>query len=142
VLLPVALLPLYRMVCKRWSIVTVDGSSMARSLPSGQRVLVRHGVTAVATGDIVLIPRPDQRDGWRLRPSSSGGGQPRWMLKRVAAVAGDPMPAELGPGPGEVVPAGRLVLLGEHDRSWDSRQLGPCPTAAVAGKVVARLGHR
>jgi signal peptidase I len=138
--LPLAALSLYRTVRRRWSIVTVHGSSMAKSLPPGQRVLIRHGVTVVATGDIVLIPRPDRQDGWQLRPPSDSDGQPRWMLKRVVAVAGDPMPAELATKPDELVPAGRLVLLGEHDRSWDSRQLGPCPTEAVAGKVVAKLG--
>jgi len=133
------LLLLYRTLRAHWSIVTVDGLSMANSLPPGQRVLVRHRVTAVARGDIVLIPRPDQREGWRLHPPSDDG-KPRWMLKRVAAVAGDSMPVELAHAHDQVVPEATVVLLGEHQRSWDSRQLGPCPVEAVVGKVVAKLG--
>ncbi len=57
----------------------------------------------------------------------------------MAAIPGDPRPLVLptdGPAGGQVVPAGRLVVLGDNlARSLDSRQIGYIPAERVLGVV-------
>lgn len=58
------------------------------------------------------------------------------LVKRIAAVAGDPLPDGR---PGDQVPAGRIFLVGDNDRSTDSRYFGTLPQADVLAVVVVRL---
>lgn len=87
----------------------------------GDRLLVRRR-TQVARGDVVVVPHP--RVSGEL------------MIKRVAALAGDPAPA----GPADQVPPGHLVLLGDNPaESFDSRHAGFFGTRQVLGVVVRVL---
>lgn len=110
--------------------VVVRGVSMLPQLAPGDRVLVRRtSVRRVRRGDIVVFSRP--------RDASRG-----WMIKRVVAVPGDPIPRLAVPllwrYPGSHVPAGRLVVLGDNpDESYDSRSFGYVHASSLLGVVTA-----
>ncbi|MGW1060227.1 S26 family signal peptidase [Micromonospora rubida] len=124
--------------------VTVRGTSMLPAYDDGDRVLVRRAGTPTV-GQVVVVERPAH--GWRLPPLPRGASAAAianriWMIKRVAAVAGDPMPGGLPAPPdepgGPSVPRDRLVLLGDNRAaSVDSRQLGLFPTERVLGAVLS-----
>ncbi|MEU7930619.1 S26 family signal peptidase [Micromonospora echinofusca] len=129
----------------RHLLVTVRGQSMAPTHAHGDRVLVRRSRKGrVRTGQVVVVDLPE-----RLRPLPVGVGPAdallqRRVIKRVAAVAGDPVPAQLRMT-ATVVPPDRIVLLGDNpDASGDSRQYGFVPLDAVVGVVVRRMSgpHR
>jgi signal peptidase I len=68
------------------------------------------------------------------------------VIKRVAAVPGDPRPKAWLPAtrqPTEAhVPTGKLVLLGDNpDWSNDSRQMGYFPAEQLLGVVVRRIAR-
>lgn len=127
--------------------VTVRGMSMSPTYTDGDRVLVRRRV-AVRVGDVVVIERPDADLRWPARPVRPRAGQGdlearAWMIKRVAAGPGDPIPrkefAGLGQLPGEHTPDGMLILLGDnHDASFDSREIGFFPADRVLGIPLRR----
>lgn len=127
---------------RRLVAVTVRGTSMLPAYVDGDRVLVRRG-TRLTVGRVVVVERPVH--GWRLPPlaanaSAADIANRHWMIKRVAAVPGDPLPDGLPRPSGEDrsarVPPGRLVLLGDNpDASVDSRQLGAFPVVRVLGTV-------
>jgi signal peptidase I len=99
-------------------VVTVTGRSMEPTLHDGDRVLARRVPgRAVRAGQLVVLH-------WPAGVTAPGD----WMLKRVVAVAGEPVPPGALPDPtppGAVVPPGRLVVRGDNaERSHDSRQLG------------------
>jgi signal peptidase I len=126
----------------RLVIVTVRGESMAPAYRPGDRVLVRR----------VTLPRIRHRDvivatGGRPRPTTlvpPGETDPAWMLKRVYALPGDPVPRDLMPAlreaPERQVPDGRFLVLGDNaEASADSRQSGWFYAANLLGVVVAHL---
>jgi signal peptidase I len=63
------------------------------------------------------------------------------MVKRVAAIPGDPqpnwcMPVTTGPA-GDLVPPGRFLILGDNPAwSQDSRQIGYIPGERLLGIVM------
>jgi type IV secretory pathway protease TraF len=64
-----------------------------------------------------------------------------WVIKRISAVAGDPVPASVlqatwGVG---VVPPGSIVVLGDNSRSFDSRSWGFVSVHDVLGVAIIRL---
>ncbi|GGL37686.1 S26 family signal peptidase [Planomonospora parontospora] len=139
--------------------VRVRGGSMRPSYREGDRVLVRR-VTAgrLRAGDVVvadafafsgvLFGAPSGRHAApapgadAVRGQASGPGtRTDWMIKRVAAVPGDPRPVSVPARAGETaVPDGCLVLLGDNaDRSLDSRHFGYAPAEGVVGRVVRLL---
>ncbi|GAA1328872.1 S26 family signal peptidase [Actinocatenispora thailandica] len=128
--------------------VAVSGSSMAPALDPGDRVLVRRRrPEAVRVGQIVVVegpPNPDVPD-WSGLPAFDGRLDGRhWFIKRVAALPGDPVPATVRAAvaePAAPVPPGCLVLLGDNDRSVDSRSLGYFPAERLLGTVVRELGR-
>jgi signal peptidase I len=62
------------------------------------------------------------------------------VVKRVAAVPGDPVPAGIAV-PDARVPAGQLILLGDNPaESADSRQYGYAPEDEVIGVVLRVFG--
>ncbi|MEU3414618.1 S26 family signal peptidase [Streptomyces sp. NPDC006658] len=119
--------------------VTVRGRSMEPTYHDGDRVLVRRG-GPLARGRVVVVERLPF-EARRPAPPGQPGPGPTWLIKRVAAVPGDPVPRALGPAlaaaPQDLVPPGGLVLLGDNpDVSQDSRRMGFFPADAVLGVVV------
>jgi signal peptidase I len=129
---------------RRYLAVTVDGRSMLPTYRPGERLLVRRiGPREVRTGQVVVLsafgaPKPSRG----LRPD---GAASSWILKRVAAVPGDPIPrdtvAALRTAAGTRVPADHLVVLGDNPaQSRDSRQAGYFTADRLLGTVVRRMG--
>jgi signal peptidase I len=118
---------------RRWTVVTVRGTSMSPTMRDGDRVLVRR----CAGGDL--------RPGQIVVASPPGRRRSRWNVKRAVALPGDPVPADVRPVvPGEVVPPGALVMRGDNPLSLDSRQLGFYSLDEVMGIVTYQMstGHR
>lgn len=145
--LSVFVLTVTGLVAAHWMLVlvTVDGGSMAPAFRPGDRVLVlRRPGRRVARGRVVVVEQPEAGHGWdRLPPPGRDLTDRHWYLKRIAAVAGDPVPAAVatavGAGVDSQVPPGGLVVLGDAERSDDSRQWGYFPAERVLGVVVLRL---
>jgi signal peptidase I len=125
-------------------IVTVRGSSMEPAYSDGDRVLVRRS-RRLTVGDVVVVEqRPTHRAPDRLMPHRTKATEPLWILKRVDAIPGDPVPRDRIPALANEtdhhVPSGKLVLLGDNcDVSLDSRHLGYFHAEHVLGAVVRRL---
>ncbi|SEL42863.1 S26 family signal peptidase [Nonomuraea pusilla] len=124
---------------RRTVVVTVSGPSMEPTLRPGDRVLVRRTPGVVpGRGDVVVVEEPGP-----CRPGDrTGAAGTRWVVKRVAAVPGDPEPPYLpawARHPSGLVPAGRLVLLGDNPAgSRDSRHYGTVPASRVLGLATPR----
>ncbi|MGW1073319.1 S26 family signal peptidase [Streptomyces sp. NPDC002537] len=128
-------------------VVTVRGASMWPAFQDGDRVLVRRGPRP-AVGQVVVAERPVRGGGWPGPPvrSAAGAAEVRgreWLIKRVAAVPGDPVPRDrarsLAAVPEDRVPPGRLVLLGDNRTvSFDSQDVGYFPSDRVLGRVLNR----
>ncbi|PZG38855.1 S26 family signal peptidase [Spongiactinospora gelatinilytica] len=131
-------------------LVTIRGSSMEPTFHEGDRVLVRRKVAA-CRGMPVVIERPTLHGGWHHPPLPKGAKvtlikSREWMIKRVCATAGDPVPRDLVPALAlvseERVPSGNIVLLGDNtDFSFDSRCVGYFPTERVLGVVRRRISR-
>lgn len=111
--------------------IKVEGASMAPTLRPGDTVLtIRRTLRpSVRRGDVVVCRRPD----------GMPGSDP-YLIKRVVAVAGDPIPDDRADA-GETISAGRVYVQGDGDRSLDSRVFGAIPVDHVVGHVVARLAQ-
>jgi signal peptidase I len=141
---------------RRFVVVTVRGPSMEPTLREGDRVLVRRvSLAAVRAGQLVVAETPPPwrtldawQDGQFLGdPGSWGAADPppardRWMIKRAAAVPGEPVPASMADVArhlGDRVPPGRLAVLGDNaGRSHDSRRFGYLSGEELLG-VVSRV---
>jgi signal peptidase I len=130
---------------RRCVIVTVHGVSMRPTLQPGDRVLVwRRLRSRVRCGDIVALRLP--RSGALTWQDTERLGDdahiPEWVVKRVAAVAGDRPPA-VSEHSAEAtlasVPRGHVYLLGDAGMSMDSRHWGFVRVDELLGVVVARL---
>ncbi|MFE3201703.1 S26 family signal peptidase [Embleya sp. NPDC059237] len=123
-----------RTVRSRIALVRVTGMSMAPTFVDGERLVVRRAAT-VRRGDAIVFRNPV-----RLGDTD----ELRWLVKRVIAVPGDPVPREVRPAvratTGAMVPPGSLVVRGDAPRSQDSRHFGYVPTTTVLG--VVRGGPR
>ncbi|HEX4721803.1 MAG TPA: S26 family signal peptidase [Pseudonocardiaceae bacterium] len=120
---------------RHYIIATVVGRSMSPTFTDGDRVLARRQ-RRYRVGDVIVFRVPG-------RPVVRGA--PVWRIKRVAAVAGDPIPAWLTGGGDRAtgtVPVDHLVVVGDNVGSQDSRHLGYIDTATVAGVVVRRQQSR
>ncbi|MEV0198594.1 S26 family signal peptidase [Nonomuraea sp. NPDC050691] len=126
---------------RRYVVVTVVGISMAPTLGDGERVLVRRRrLEQVSKGDVVVLePTPDPTG--RIPPGPTGPDGRRWNIKRVIALPGDLVPPGV-PVEGDVerVPAGALVVYGDNERSFDSRQRGFFHADRLLGVVLRRVG--
>jgi len=116
--------------------ITVDGHSMEPTLGHGRRVLFRRtGPAAVRAGAVVILELP--------AIGAPDGAPGRWIVKRVAAGPGEPLPPAVAAAPGAPpdgrVPAGHIAVLGDNpDASVDSRHYGPVPLDRVLGVAVGR----
>ncbi|MEU6687796.1 S26 family signal peptidase [Streptomyces sp. NPDC046832] len=127
-------------------LLEVSGGSMRPTYRNGDRLLAvrlpagtaggmpgaRMARTMVRRRTVVAI---------RLRPPDAAGRTiPTCMIKRVAALPGEPVPVADG-GAG-VVPARHVYVLGDHlDTSWDSRHAGPISWDRLTAVVVCRVRH-
>jgi signal peptidase I len=95
-----------------WIRVIVRGNSMSPTLRDGQRLLARRLRRDPRRSEVIVFRVSDDQLPHRI--------------KRVAAVAGDPLPDWLTPVLPDVphVPAGYVAVAGDNPRSQDSRQLG------------------
>jgi signal peptidase I len=110
---------------RRYVVARVWGQSMSPTFQDGERVVATRR-RQYRVGDVIVF-----------RPRSAATDV-AWRIKRIAAVAGDPVPAWLATDH-PVVPAGRVVVVGDNTgRSEDSRQLGYIDLANVAGAVPHR----
>ncbi|MEV7233965.1 S26 family signal peptidase [Streptomyces sp. NPDC051020] len=116
--------------------VTVRGHSMSPILMPGDRILMLRGRRRVATGRVAVVVAPHPEHGWH---APTGTTPESWYVKRIVAVAGEPVPHWAGRCPGTHVPPGMLVLLGEKPGSTDSKQWGYCPEDKLIGTVLFRL---
>jgi signal peptidase I len=130
---------------RRFVLVTVEGASMEPAYRQGDRVLVRRArLSAVRRGQVVVVANPAAPPARPSPQAPAWAARRRWMIKRAAAVPGDPVPPELaaalGAVPGTAVPAGRLVVLGDNGKaSVDSRRFGYVTADGVVGVVARRL---
>jgi signal peptidase I len=134
---------------RRFVVINVDGQSMRPTLDAGDRVLVRRrSLRHVRAGDIVVVENAaHQGTGRRLSATARGSRDPSghaWLIKRAAAVPGDPVPASVAARvsapAGTPVPAGRLLILGDNPiGSVDSRHYGYLSGTGVLGVVIRRL---
>ncbi|MEU8380806.1 S26 family signal peptidase [Streptosporangium sp. NPDC048865] len=148
-------------------VAIISGASMHPTHRSGDKVLVRRLPAGriragdIVVADVVAVPEHAAAPSYRgtrhaARPGAAGTGRRRgtvspWrsppgpafsrVVKRVAAVPGDPVPASVPRRAGEPsVPDGYLVLLGDNPgQSLDSRHFGYVPVTDVVGKVVGAL---
>jgi signal peptidase I len=120
-----------------FTLVTVTGDSMWPTLMPGDRVLVRRARLArVRRGQVVVVEAPGAHG---YRPARRRGPADReWMIKRVAAVPGDPRPRDILPAATDpLVPPGKLAVLGDNPAwSHDSRHVGYIPGDRLLGIVV------
>lgn len=122
----------------RYVVVTVRGVSMLPTFSPGQRVLVARLRKHPHCRDVVVIERPHPATSWSTRALPRRAEAGHWLIKRVAAAAGDAIPESVGiQGP---VPAGYVIVLGDNEESFDSRQFGLCPVDRVLGVVVRSVG--
>jgi len=113
-------------------VIRVDGASMAPAFRAGDTVLtIRRALRPnVRRGDVVVCRRP-----------AGMPGPDEFLIKRVVAIAGDPVPDDPVKA-GQTISAGRVYVRGDGERSLDSRVFGAIPTDHVIGHVVARLSPR
>jgi len=127
---------------RRIAIVTVTGQSMEPTLTAGDRVLVRRTrLRSVRTGQIVVVETPTENREWTGEPAGRDLKR-EWMIKRVAAVPGEPLPDGLPAAIAATVavPDGKLIVLGDNPpMSMDSRSLGYIPGERLLGVVVRSL---
>jgi signal peptidase I len=135
------------LVKRRLVVVTVRGASMEPAHHDGDRVLVRRDAPLLR-GAVIVVERPTLRAHWPLPPVPPTAGPAevsarQWMIKRIAALPGDPVPPDLANlHPGQV-PPGHLLLLGDnHQASLDSRQLGYFPATRVLGPATTNTRPR
>ncbi|QSQ28066.1 S26 family signal peptidase [Pyxidicoccus parkwayensis] len=127
----------------RWIVVAVRGNSMSPTLHDGQRLVARRLGRSPLPGNgysrsdiIVFLPPAAQRAALDAEALP-------YLVKRVAAVAGDPVPdwawTALGADSQTRVPPGKVVVAGDNAaHSTDSRQLGYIDAAAIIAIVRLR----
>lgn len=135
---------------RRYLLVTVDGESMLPTYRPGDHVLVRRTPPDAARAGQVVVFRghgaPGGHDPRQPSPvRGCEGPRPRWIIKRVEAAPGDPIPRDTVPAlrsaEGTRVPRGNLVVLGDNpDRSHDSRRSGYLAAGRVYGVVLRKVG--
>ncbi|MGY0235720.1 S26 family signal peptidase [Longispora urticae] len=132
-------------VRRAFVVVTVEGASMSPTYEDGDRVLVRRVRPAgVAAGRVIVLAPPAEPGTFAGRRGRIRAAGRLWLVKRLVAGPGDPVPPGLGPAladaAGTVVGAGRMVVVGDNPgQSYDSRQEGFVAVGRVRGVVLRRL---
>lgn len=123
----------------RYVVVTVDGTSMQPAYQPGDRLLVRRtSADRLRQGDVVVVTASPATS-----PPYGAVGDRRWVVKRIAALPGQAVPAEVAQRVSQqTVPAGQLILLGDNSaNSIDSRTAGYYAGDRVLGVVLRQLGR-
>jgi signal peptidase I len=99
----------------------------------------------IRRGAVVVfeMPSPDLR--WRGAPCRRSPAGYRFLIKRVTAVPGDPVPDyfSLRERTETAVPPGMLLAVGDNrDESVDSRAIGYIPAPRILGVAFLRLPVR
>jgi signal peptidase I len=134
-----------RKLRRKIAVVTVRGLSMQPTLNAGDRLLIRRvSADRLRTGQIVVIERPHQDGASAGRPQNWPPAGHDWLIKRLAALPGEPTPALMltAPAPDAqlMVPAGQLAVLGDNlPCSLDSRLLGYIAAERVLGVMIRAL---
>lgn len=121
-----------RTIRRQLIVITVYGHSMQPSLQPGDRVLIRRS-TGLQRQQVAVFAHRSELEG----------AEPVLLIKRVAAVAGDPIPPSVhAHTASRVVPPGSVVLLGDNPQhSFDSRDIGLVCDDQIVGVVIRRLAH-
>ncbi|TMR23242.1 S26 family signal peptidase [Nonomuraea turkmeniaca] len=125
----IALIALIVWLRRAYSIIRVDGYSMAPTLTDGDQLVARRvAPSALRNGHIAVV----------LSPLPMGGP---FLIKRIVALPGDPVPLSVRPlVPDARVPDGQLILIGDNtDASFDSRDHGYFPIADVHAITLRKL---
>lgn len=111
-------------------VVRVRGASMRPTYADGDLLLAaRMPLVRVGRPVVFVTPQGMRHDD-----------DPPYRVKRVVAVGGDVAPDWLpGRRAGEHVPAGRIVVRGDAERSEDSRQYGYVDGRDVLAVVLGRI---
>ncbi len=127
-------------------LVEVQGDSMLPTMSDGDRALaVRTGSRLVRKGTVVVARSPGSSDSSSEDPfDDCGRPTTPWVIKRVAALPGDPAPSvtlpyATAPDPHAAlapIPAGHYYLLGDAAACIDSRIWGPLPADQILGPVL------
>ncbi|RJL34380.1 S26 family signal peptidase [Bailinhaonella thermotolerans] len=126
-------------------VATVHGMSMEPALSDGDLILVRRvPFSRVRRDDVVVVEQDVPRAARDEESRPPAPGARAYVVKRVAALPGDTVPADFpGAGPvrpGEIVPAGRLLLLADNPATRaDSRGHGYYLAGDVTGVMVRRI---
>lgn len=119
--------------------VTLNGLSTTPTHQGGDRVLVRRKTVAdLRRGEVAVVQAPNPQTGWRDNlPFDGRVDEHEWGLKRVVALPGDAVPAEVNATSGTTVPATSFAVL-DDVMGADSRQFGLVPGHQLLGVVVRR----
>jgi signal peptidase I len=114
---------------RTYSIIRVDGDSMNPTLVDGDRVLARKVPSSSLRRGLVAVV---------VNPLPVGE---RFLIKRIAALPGDPVPPMQPTVMTEDrVPGGQAILLGDNaDASLDSRDLGYFPVSDIHAISIRKL---
>ncbi|GLW11749.1 S26 family signal peptidase [Microtetraspora sp. NBRC 13810] len=142
VILPAVVVCVLVAARRRWVVVRVTGPSMAPTYRPGDRVLIRRVAGSKLRRGQVVVFESAREGRWRTGPLPAPEGA-KWLIKRVAALPGDPVPPDVArvvhAFDGALVPEGRLVVVGDGELSADSRHWGYLPADRVLGVVVRGL---
>jgi signal peptidase I len=127
------------MVRRAFIVVTVSGDSMLPTLKAQDRVLVsRLSRKRLRVGSIIVLrspldPLPPPK--WPFAPPLS---RAPWMIKRIAALPGDVIPAWMRTATvkAQRVPPGNLLVTADNPAGHDSRQWGLIASHLVLGHVI------
>lgn len=123
----------------RYCVVIVRGQSMEPTFRDGDRLLGRRcSARRLRAGHVVIFREPGLLSGAHRPVWMTGAGRDFWVIKRVAAIPGDPVPDSVRPAAAGaiVVPRRAIVVLGDAAASRDSRDWGFIPASHVLGVGV------